>query len=198
MDRVAIDARSVDAGLGKFVFPLLVALVDEDIVVDSARQHVKLGVCNVPGGELGVVLGRRLGVAGADRDVGRNRELPQPGCIHAEGLDNSGRHRKYGLDALVVYVERRRRIEGSSLRRWPGTIGLLRQPCWKARYFSGSTLAPPTHSAVKPPCEWPATPMRLASIRLPQNGSSSRKLMLSAMSRGRCQSLLARYAIVAS
>src|SRR5205823_10473182 len=40
MDAAAIDAGSVDAGLGKFVFPLLVALVDEDIVVDSARHHV--------------------------------------------------------------------------------------------------------------------------------------------------------------
>ena len=60
MDAVAIDARGVDAGLGKFVFPLLVALVDENIVIDSAGNHVKLGVRDVLRGELGVVLGRRL------------------------------------------------------------------------------------------------------------------------------------------
>src|SRR5215472_10002357 len=53
---------------------------------------------------------------------------------------------------------------GSSLRKYSGTIGLLRQPRWKARYFSGLTRAPPTQSAVKPPCEWPATPIRPASI----------------------------------
>src|SRR6267154_1044216 len=37
VDAVTIDAGSIDAGLGKFVFALVVALVDEDIVVDSAR-----------------------------------------------------------------------------------------------------------------------------------------------------------------
>jgi len=77
-----------------------------------------------------------------------------------------------------------RASSGSSLRRYSGTIGLLRQPRWKARYFSGLTRAPPTQSAVKPPCEWPATPIRSASIDLPRIGSFSRKLMLRATSRG--------------
>jgi hypothetical protein len=36
----------------------------------------------------------------------------------------------------------------------------MRQPFWKARYFSGLTLGPPSQSAVNPPCEWPATPIR--------------------------------------
>src|SRR5262245_5355236 len=108
MDAVAIDVRSVDAGLGKFVFPLLVALVDEKIVIDSAWNHLKLGVCDVLRGELGVVLGRRLRIRGADRDIGRNRELLQSGCVHAEGLDDSWRHGKYGVDPFVTHVERRR------------------------------------------------------------------------------------------
>ena len=41
------------------------------------------------------------------------------------------------------------------------------------------TLAPPIHSEVKPPCEWPATPMRLGSITGPQVASPRRKLMAS-------------------
>src|SRR5919198_2658254 len=92
MDAAAIDARSVDAGLREFIFAILVALVDEDVVIDPARNHVKLGARDVPGRELGIVPRRRLGIAGTDCNIGRHLELPQSGCIHAEGLHDAGRH----------------------------------------------------------------------------------------------------------
>src|SRR5215467_14860756 len=79
MDLAAVDAGSVDAGLRKFVPAVVVTFVDEDVVIDAAGNYVKLGMGDVARGELGVVLGRRLGVAGADGDVGRHGELPQPG-----------------------------------------------------------------------------------------------------------------------
>src|SRR5262245_12676921 len=111
MDLAAVDTGSVDAGLRKFIPSVLVALVDEYVVVDAAGDDVKLGMRDMSCGELGVVLGRRLGIARADRDVGRHGELPQPGLIHAEGLHDPGRHREHGLHPLVVHVERRGGVE---------------------------------------------------------------------------------------
>ena len=75
MDAAAIDAGSVDAGLREFISPVLIALVDEDVVVHSTRNHVKLCAWDVSGSELGIVLRRRLGIASADRNVGRHLEL---------------------------------------------------------------------------------------------------------------------------
>src|SRR5262249_37422029 len=111
VDLAAVDAGRVDAGLRKFVPAVVVTFVDEDVVIDAAGNDIKLGMGDVARGELGVVLGRRLGVAGADGDVGRHSELPQPGLIHAEGLHDAGRHREHGLDARVVHVERRGSVE---------------------------------------------------------------------------------------
>src|SRR6516162_10852212 len=59
VDLAAVDAGSVDAGLRKFIPPVLVALVDENVVVDAARDDVKLGIRDMSRGELGVLLGRR-------------------------------------------------------------------------------------------------------------------------------------------
>src|SRR5262249_30058417 len=63
MDLAAVDAGSVDAGLREFIPPVLVALVDENVVVDPARDHVKLGMRDMSRGELGVLVWRRLGIA---------------------------------------------------------------------------------------------------------------------------------------
>ena len=63
VDLPAVDAGSVDAGLRKFISAVIVTFIDEDVVIDAARNDVKLGVGDVSRGELGVVLGRRLGVA---------------------------------------------------------------------------------------------------------------------------------------
>ena len=136
MDAVAIDTRGVDAGLAKFVIPLLVALVDENIVIDSAWNHV----CDVLRGEVGVVLGRRLRIRGADRDLGRNRELLQSGCVHAEGLDDSWRHGKYGVDPFVAHAERRRRIERQLVAQMFRHHRIVAPAALEGRYFSGSTL----------------------------------------------------------
>src|SRR5262245_27173289 len=106
VDLAAVDAGCVDAGLRKFIPSVLGALVDENVVVDPAGNDVKLGVRNISRGEFGVVLGRRLGIAGADRNVGRHGELAQPGFIHAEGLHDAGRHCEHRLDPRVVHVER--------------------------------------------------------------------------------------------
>src|SRR5262249_16810507 len=111
MDLAAVDAGSVDAGLREFIPPVLVALVDEYVVVDPARDHVKLGMRDKSRGKLGVLLGRRLGIAGADRDVGWHGELPQPGLVHAEGLHDRGGHCEHGFDPFVVHVERGGRVE---------------------------------------------------------------------------------------
>jgi len=67
VDRGTVHACCVDAGLREFIPAVLIAFVDEDVVVDAAGDHIELGMGNVLRGELGVVLGRRLGVAGARR-----------------------------------------------------------------------------------------------------------------------------------
>jgi hypothetical protein len=107
----AVDAGRVDAGFRPGIPPELVALVDENLVVDQAGHHVELGVGDVFRRELGVFLGRRLGVARADDDVGRDREMAQAGLIHAEARQVAGRHRHDGLHAGVPHVARRPRIE---------------------------------------------------------------------------------------
>src|SRR2546428_9728265 len=66
VDLAAVDAGSVDAGLREFIPAILVALIDENVVVYPARDDVKLGMRDMSGGGLGVVLGRRLGIARAD------------------------------------------------------------------------------------------------------------------------------------
>src|SRR5215510_12938638 len=143
MDLAAIDAGSVDAGLRKFISSILVALVDEYVVVDPAGDDVKFGMRDMSCGELGVVLGRRLGIARADHDVGRHGQLPQPGLIHAEGLHDPGRAiANTALTRLSSTSSAGAASSGSSLRRYSGTIWLLRQPRWKARYLSGLTVAP--------------------------------------------------------
>src|SRR5262249_36384834 len=68
MDLAAVDAGRVDAGLRKFIPPVLVALVDENVVVDAARDDVKLGMRDMSRGELAVLVGRRLGIARAARE----------------------------------------------------------------------------------------------------------------------------------
>ena len=60
VDLAAVDAGSVDAGLRKFISAVIVAFIDEDVVIDAAGNDVKLSVGDVSRGELGVVLGRRL------------------------------------------------------------------------------------------------------------------------------------------
>jgi hypothetical protein len=62
VDRRTIHARCIDASLGELVFPLRIALVDEDLVVDPAGNDEEVGVRNMLGGELGIFVGRRLRV----------------------------------------------------------------------------------------------------------------------------------------
>jgi hypothetical protein len=40
---MAIDARRVDAGLGKLIAAFVIALVDEDLVIDIAGNDGELG-----------------------------------------------------------------------------------------------------------------------------------------------------------
>ena len=54
---------------------------------------------------------RRLRVARADGDVGRNGHLTETRLVHAERLDDAGRHGEGGLDARIAHVERGRGIE---------------------------------------------------------------------------------------
>src|SRR5260370_35169077 len=96
MDAAAIDAGRVDAGLWEFIPAGLAALVDEDVVVDAARDDVKLRALGVSGGKSGVVGGWGLGIGCADPDIGRHLELPQSGFIHAQGPDATGRPRERG------------------------------------------------------------------------------------------------------
>src|SRR5436305_11793207 len=56
MDTGPVDSGRVDAGLREFIPAGLVALVDEDVVVDAAGDDVKLRVLRVSGGELGVLI----------------------------------------------------------------------------------------------------------------------------------------------
>src|SRR5512143_1372981 len=125
MDRVAIDAGRIDAGLGKLVASPVVAFVDEDLVIDIARDDGELGAGNIFGGELGIVGRWCLRVARADGDVGRDLEcgeapssipkaLMMPGaiakaaltrgsCTESAGAGSSGSSsRRYWGDCLVV------------------------------------------------------------------------------------------------
>ena len=43
MQRVAVDARRIDAALGEIVLSLLVAFIGEDLVVDPAGNDVEFG-----------------------------------------------------------------------------------------------------------------------------------------------------------
>ena len=56
VDGVTVDAGGIDAGLGELVAPLVVAFVDEDLVIDQAGDDDELGAWDVRGGEGGVVL----------------------------------------------------------------------------------------------------------------------------------------------
>src|SRR4051812_40247741 len=47
VDRGAVHAGCVDAGLRKFILAVLIAFVDEDVVVDAAGDHIELGMGNV-------------------------------------------------------------------------------------------------------------------------------------------------------
>ena len=72
----AIDAGSIDAGLRPGVASQVIALVDEDLMVDLAGHHVETHVRNVFGREFRILLGRSLGVPRADDDVRRDCKLP--------------------------------------------------------------------------------------------------------------------------
>lgn len=109
MDRMTIDARCVDTGLGKLIAAFVIALIDEDLVIDSAGNDGELGAGDVFRGELGILFGRGLSVACADGDV--DRHLCEPGFVHAESLDDAGRHGERSFDAGIVHREGERRIE---------------------------------------------------------------------------------------
>ena len=106
-----IDARSIDAGFRELVAALVVAFIDEDLVIDQAGNDDELGAGDVLGGEGGVVIGRRLRVARADGDIGRNGHPAETRLVHAERLDDAGRHGERRLDARIAHIERGRGIE---------------------------------------------------------------------------------------
>ena len=56
VDGVTVDAGGIDAGLGELVAALVVAFVDEDLVIDQAGDDDELGAWDVRGGEGGVVV----------------------------------------------------------------------------------------------------------------------------------------------
>src|SRR5258707_13194805 len=84
MDAAAIDAGRVDAGLWEFIPAGLAALVDEDVVVDAARDDVKLRALGVSGGKSGVVGGGGLGIGWAERGIDRRRELRRADVLQFE------------------------------------------------------------------------------------------------------------------
>jgi len=141
MDLAAVDAGSVDAGLRKFVPAVVITFIDEDVVIDATGNDVELGVGDVSCGELGVVLGRRLGVAGADGDVGRTASCRSPASSMPKACTMPGAIANTALMRASCTSSAGAASSGSSLRKYSGTIGLLRQPRWKARYFSGLTRA---------------------------------------------------------
>ena len=122
MDRRAVDAGRVLAGLGKLVLALVVALIDEDLVIDRARDDDELGARDVLRGELGILLRRRLRVALAHGDIGRNVELLEPLLVHAERLDDAWRHGEHRLDAGILHLERRLRIERQRVAQMRGDL----------------------------------------------------------------------------
>src|SRR5258706_1641717 len=189
----AVDAGVVDAALGQLVATLIGAFVGEDLVVDRPRYDPQLGIRDVLRRELGILAGRHLPVAGAGHQVGRHGQLPQPGLVHAEHLDEARRAMaKTARTRLSWTSSAGAASSGRALRICSGICRLSMKRRWKARNRSGLIRAPPTHSAVKPPCEWPAIPMRSGSTSVLHSGSLSRKEMSSETSSGRCQILLAR------
>ena len=63
MDGGTVYALRVDAGLRGLVAPLVVAFIDEDLVIHVARDDRQLGMRNVFRGKLRVIPRRSLGVA---------------------------------------------------------------------------------------------------------------------------------------
>jgi hypothetical protein len=57
VDGSSVDTRRVYAALREFVATDLVALVDEDLVVDISGYDVEFGTGNVGRGEFGVLVG---------------------------------------------------------------------------------------------------------------------------------------------
>lgn len=51
MNRRSVDACCILAGLWKFVLALVVALIEEDLVVDRARDDDELGIRNLLRGD---------------------------------------------------------------------------------------------------------------------------------------------------
>ena len=110
MERSPIDARGIDAGFGKFIAARIVALIDENLVIDQTGQDLERGAGNVLCGNFGVRPRRRLGVAGADDEkagiamrLSPNSSMPKAWMIR--------RHGEGSLDALIVDIEGRPGIE---------------------------------------------------------------------------------------
>ena len=84
VQRAPIDAGRINAGFRPCIPSERVALVDEDLVVYQTEQNVQMRVRHVFGRKLRVVFWRSLGVSGTDDNVGWDRQLPEPGFLHAE------------------------------------------------------------------------------------------------------------------
>src|SRR5258707_5349194 len=85
MDAAAIDAGRVDAGLWEFIPAGLAALVDEDVVVDAAKDDVKLRSLGVSGGKSGVVAGLCPGNRSPGRAYSPPPRVRQSGFLHVQG-----------------------------------------------------------------------------------------------------------------
>jgi hypothetical protein len=94
----------IDAGLRIIIPPNLVALIDEDFVVNLTGKHLELRVRNIFRGKLGVFLWRRCGITRTNNDIRRDHHLPQPRLVHAEPLNVARSHRKGRLHPIIAHI----------------------------------------------------------------------------------------------
>ena len=73
VDKSPVLSRRVDAGFGKLVPALVVAFVDEDLVIHRTGNDRELSVRDMGGGEGRVRTWRRLCIPGTDSYIGGNR-----------------------------------------------------------------------------------------------------------------------------
>jgi len=111
-------------------------------VVNVSGYDVQFGTGNVGRGEFGVLIGRRLGIAGTDGQVGRDFHLTQPRLIHPEGLDNPWRHREDRLDPWIGDIECRSGIERQLIAQMLGHHPIVLPSTLKRQVFLGVDTRP--------------------------------------------------------
>src|SRR5262249_13896981 len=94
MQLAPIATGCVNAGFGPGIAPERMALVYEDRMVHQTGQNVQARVRHVFRGKLRVISRGSLSVPSTDNNVGRDRELTEPGVVHPEAWKVAGGHRK--------------------------------------------------------------------------------------------------------